>query len=310
MRQDAGVSGIRPRVTFLVTCYNQPAFIEEAIGSVLAQTYSPLEVIISDDHSTDGTYEKILASVEAYRGPHEVHVNRNPKNLAPGQVREIWHLATGDIWVLGHGDDVQHPDRVAVTVATMLGHGVSAVTCNPMIVDAGGNAVRPYLDPDAVHDLSLDAFFKQGWIPSVLGAGMAWQREVVDDFGPCLPAPRNVDNTLSFRALLMRGVHLVREPGFVRWRHHAGNGTLSLKLGRARDAGEAMKVQEQIYYNRVANFHSYLHDLETHVTRHPDDPRRGLLDAGRAQIEQHILSLTGQWVQHRLLMAKAKVIED
>ena len=51
---------IKPKVTIMIPTFNQAAFIGEAIGSALAQTYSNLEIIVGDDASTDATPE-ILA---------------------------------------------------------------------------------------------------------------------------------------------------------------------------------------------------------------------------------------------------------
>ncbi|RMH35959.1 MAG: glycosyltransferase family 2 protein, partial [Gammaproteobacteria bacterium] len=42
--------------------YNQKNFVEEAVKSALAQTYEDMEIIISDDCSTDGSYQRILST--------------------------------------------------------------------------------------------------------------------------------------------------------------------------------------------------------------------------------------------------------
>ncbi len=46
----------RPLVSFVLLAYNQERYVEEAIAGAFAQDYSPLEIILSDDCSTDGTY--------------------------------------------------------------------------------------------------------------------------------------------------------------------------------------------------------------------------------------------------------------
>ena len=47
----------RPLVTFALFAYNQEQYIREAIEGAFAQTYQPLEIILSDDCSTDRTFE-------------------------------------------------------------------------------------------------------------------------------------------------------------------------------------------------------------------------------------------------------------
>ena len=43
----------RPLVTFALFAYNQEKYIREAVEGAFAQTYAPLEIILSDDCSTD-----------------------------------------------------------------------------------------------------------------------------------------------------------------------------------------------------------------------------------------------------------------
>ena len=49
----------RPLITFALFAYNQEKYIEEAVQGAFLQTYSPLEIILSDDGSTDRTFEII-----------------------------------------------------------------------------------------------------------------------------------------------------------------------------------------------------------------------------------------------------------
>ena len=55
-------------ITLLLVSYNQEKYISAAVNGVLYQNCEPIEIIISDDHSTDNTYENILRSVEGYNG--------------------------------------------------------------------------------------------------------------------------------------------------------------------------------------------------------------------------------------------------
>lgn len=49
----------RPLVTFALIAYDQERFIREAVEGAFSQTYSPLEIILSDDCSSDRTFEII-----------------------------------------------------------------------------------------------------------------------------------------------------------------------------------------------------------------------------------------------------------
>lgn len=104
-----------PLVTFALFAYNQEAYIREAVEAALTQSYSPLEIILSDDCSTDGTFAIMEELVAAYSGPHRVRAVRTPQNL--GLIQHVLlrgREAAGAIVVLAAGDDVSLPHRVAV----------------------------------------------------------------------------------------------------------------------------------------------------------------------------------------------------
>ena len=74
------MSDDRPLVTFALFTFNQQRFVREAIAGAFAQNYSPLEIIISDDCSTDRTFEIAQETAASYSGPHCVTVRRTSKN--------------------------------------------------------------------------------------------------------------------------------------------------------------------------------------------------------------------------------------
>ena len=47
----------KPLLTFAIAAFNQEAFIREAVEAAFAQTYSPLEIVLSDDCSKDRTFD-------------------------------------------------------------------------------------------------------------------------------------------------------------------------------------------------------------------------------------------------------------
>ena len=48
-----------PKVSFLLLCYNQERFVKDAVQGALDQDYANIEIIISDDASSDSTMEII-----------------------------------------------------------------------------------------------------------------------------------------------------------------------------------------------------------------------------------------------------------
>lgn len=88
------------KVSIIIPTYNQDTYIDQAIKSALAQTYEDIEIIVSDDCSTDKTGEvcKNFQTVQYYR---------NEKNL--GRVgnyhKALYNYATGDYVLMLDGDD-------------------------------------------------------------------------------------------------------------------------------------------------------------------------------------------------------------
>ena len=103
----------RPLATLFITSYNQEAYVGAAIDGAFAQTYAPLEIVMSDDASADRTFEIMREKAAAYRGPHRIVLNRNEKNLGiVPHVEKVMSLASGEIIVENAGDDVSVPHRV------------------------------------------------------------------------------------------------------------------------------------------------------------------------------------------------------
>lgn len=105
-----------------ITCYNQVQFIKESLQSAFDQTYSPLEIVICDDCSTDGTdkiIEEMVSKYESTGGKHKVIYKRNTENLYVARnYEQAFRLGSGIVRVTGAGDDISMPDRVERIVET------------------------------------------------------------------------------------------------------------------------------------------------------------------------------------------------
>lgn len=92
-----------PLVSIVIPTYNQASYIEKALLSAIQQTYSNLEIIIADDHSSDD----IKGQVQKFLDDKRVKYFRNEKNI--GRVRNykksIEEYASGDWVLMLDGDD-------------------------------------------------------------------------------------------------------------------------------------------------------------------------------------------------------------
>ena len=100
---------------FLVSCivpvYNGERYLREALDSILAQTYRPLEIIVADDGSADGT-----AGVVATFGDQVRYVRQH--NQGPSSARNLGiRVPTGDFIAFLDADDLWHPEKLARQIA-------------------------------------------------------------------------------------------------------------------------------------------------------------------------------------------------
>lgn len=110
---------MRPVVSVVIPLYNKVAYFRETIESVLSQTFSPFEILVVDDASTDGSGP--LADEYQSRFPDKVrvlrhagHVNRGvsaSRNLAVAECRGdvVAYLDADDFW---EADKLEHDMRI------------------------------------------------------------------------------------------------------------------------------------------------------------------------------------------------------
>lgn len=223
----------RPVVTFALIAYNQEHYVAEAIAAAFGQTYSPLEIILSDDASSDSTFEIMQRAAANYNGPHHVVLNRNPSNLnIGGHVNAVAQIATGELIVLAAGDDISIPSRVKQLVQHWDALGrPSAVLCSDFEpidftskpVTLNGESL--YRGPFSIQSMA------RGEI-RVLGATTAVSKDVFSSFPPLNSSVRHEDKVLPFRALLLGGAVVLINEKLVQYRIEGGISRGKVKSGK------------------------------------------------------------------------------
>ncbi|MCA9143978.1 MAG: glycosyltransferase, partial [Planctomycetales bacterium] len=146
-----------PLVSVLLPVYNGAPHIQQAIDSIVCQTYGTLEIIVVDDGSTDATAE-ILASTAAGDGRIKVITTENRGLVAA--LNRATAEARGQLAARMDSDDISEPNRFERQVAHMLEHPACiALGTNVINIDASGNptAAQPgersgFLLPDRCRD--------------------------------------------------------------------------------------------------------------------------------------------------------------
>lgn len=104
-------------ISAILTSHNQEAYIGEAIDSVLAQTRGPVEIIVSDNASRDGT-RSVLA-----RYADRVVLVMNERDLTrPVSANRAVEKAKGDYIAFLDGDDVWMPRHLEVLAGLLDDH--------------------------------------------------------------------------------------------------------------------------------------------------------------------------------------------
>jgi len=107
-----------PKVSIIIPCYNQGAYLEESVGSALAQTFQDFEIVIVDDGSTDPETVRILAD---YERPRTRVIHTDNKGLSAARnngVRE----SKGEYVLPLDADDKIGPDYLVDAVRILDGH--------------------------------------------------------------------------------------------------------------------------------------------------------------------------------------------
>lgn len=123
------------KVTIVTISFNQAPFLRACIESVRRQTYAPIEHIIVDPGSTDGSRE-----IARSYGTSVTLIEDPDKGPADG-LNKGFARATGDLFGYLNADDLMLSKAVASAVASLQG-GTDVVVGHGYIIDDRGNVIR------------------------------------------------------------------------------------------------------------------------------------------------------------------------
>jgi glycosyltransferase involved in cell wall biosynthesis len=124
---------------------NGERFIKETLDAILAQTYEDLELIISDNASTDRTQEICQTYVARDR---RIRYHRNEQNLgAAWNYNRVFELSTGEYFKWAACDDLCAPTYLERCVE-ILDRNPAVILCYPRttIIDERGSCIGDYID--------------------------------------------------------------------------------------------------------------------------------------------------------------------
>lgn len=195
--------------------------VEKCVRSAFAQTYAPMEIVLSDQGSTDGTLELFQRLAAEYQGPNTVRVLSCPRTERRGMAGLNDHLAwlhaelDCELFVASAADDYAAPERTAVIVEAFERTGADMVGTSMLIEDPAGK-----------QPLRRSAFQKAGWVSVTecvtdrVGGSCApaWRRSLWERLEP-IPPLGSPDVWMPPVAAALGGLWYVNQPLYTRLDH-------------------------------------------------------------------------------------------
>ena len=225
-----------PPVSIGLFVYNGERFIEETLHSILNQTFTDFELIISDNASTDRTGE--IAKAYAERDDR-IRYYRSEKNMGAGwNVRRVYELATGKYFKQAAVDDLLEPDFLQRCVEILENDPDCVVAyARTKEIDENGTFIKNYVTPIDTDSSDPVARFHE---ILMAGGGMCYQIFGVMRMSALRLIPPqgsyvNADGVLLARMSFLGRFHEIPEYLFISRRHSRQSAaTLPVRLTRPR----------------------------------------------------------------------------
>ena len=216
--------------------FNGLKYLPEQLDSILAQSRIVDHIVVSDDRSTDGTWEYLQAW--ASRSPVSVTLLRNEVQLGlSGNIEQAIRAVDADIIFTADQDDIWFADKVATVCAVFeQDPQVQLVHTDAILVDGQGRDLGRRLLKELSITAAEYAAIRSGTPFQlycrrnvVTGATAAVRKSLVEQALP-LPAGFYHDAWLAFFSLAIGTVHLIEAP-LISYRQHGANLVGVKKLG-------------------------------------------------------------------------------
>lgn len=193
-------------VSFVLIAFNQEAFIKAACASALNQEGESIEIILSDDCSTDRTYEIMQEMVQQYRGCHRVILNRTKTNLGLVEhINQVVQLSKGDVIIYAAGDDISITNRVLLTMKSFEQKESPVLLVHSCVqeIDKNGCNLSVWYPPIFGKHFNCEQLAQKYSL--VIGATCAWHRSIWDVFGRLSHPNIYEDAVMALRACMLGG---------------------------------------------------------------------------------------------------------
>ena len=203
-------------ISVVIATYNGERFIGKQLDSILAQTYTNIELVVVDDCSTDSTVSILNEYASRFSNIH-VYINEHNlgyvKNFEKGML-----LAKGDFIAPSDQDDIWLPKKLEILMSEIGDNAI--VYCNSELIDDEDNLVGRKLS-EVKKLISFNDCLNYTVGNSAPGHGMLFPKKLVTDSVP-LPTMIPHDYWLGFVATFYSQLKYIDQP-LVLYRQHNAN---------------------------------------------------------------------------------------
>lgn len=201
------------KVAALCITFNQKDFVEKSLLSLFDQTYKTFDIVISDDCSTDGTFEVLQELVLNYKGHHKIILNRNLKNHGIGKNTQIAiDLCKADLYVTCDGDDISTKDRFSQIVNFFKEDktGINFLATDAFLMTRNGviGPIKVSANLDSIGSV-LNALDSR---PIFFGATTAFTKDLIDGYPQIQDGVSGIDQIMLLRSLMKGGAKTLHKP--------------------------------------------------------------------------------------------------
>ncbi len=204
----------KPLVSLILLSYNQEKSITEAALSCLNQDFKgKIEILFSDDCSTDQTFHKLEKISSQYEGPNTLTLHQNHKNLGVClHYNSAIARTNGELIFTAAGDDISSPNRISTIVNAWLENGKKAdlITSDLQKIRIDGSDAEKLIVADLSYWDTPEKWIRKR--PYVVGAAHAFTRRLHNQFGDFDSELVYEDQVMAFRASLAGGGLKIHEP--------------------------------------------------------------------------------------------------
>lgn len=241
-------------ISIVMTCYNSMRYITEQLDSLRTQTLSPDEVIIADDHSTDGTYEYIQEYISCYGLNWTVY--QNAHNIGVVQnFRALLAKCRGEYIFTCDHDDVWMPDKLSEMVSVMKARPEIMLLVSNYILWVNGKNAKVHLPHGNRNDGTvMQIRFHDSYLSTLRpGCVYCFRAELLKKFNVLAPEGMLYDALLWKCAILSDSLYLLnRQLIYYRRHEHVSTGAYLAPIAdviKLRDSdGETKMYREFLSY--------------------------------------------------------------